>query len=131
MNIHTPERQPHESQAEYKERRLKSHAINKANRQIGQGGVSSRKQFRDSLRSSGNMGKRIRASDALMAAWASKRVTKAKLRDEHGAYTLVGRPYELDGIKPGPHEHEHSGSSDGVYVVQRKWLAGISAQRGY
>lgn len=75
--------------------------------------------------------KKTRAYVALMAAWAQKRVTKAAVRDEHGAYTLVGKPYELDGIKPGPHEHEHSGSSDGVYVVQRKWLAGISAQRGY
>jgi hypothetical protein len=73
----------------------------------------------------------LRAYRALMQAWAGRRVTKAKLREEHGAYTLIGGLYELDGIKPGPHEHEHSGSSDGVYVVQRKWLGGISAQRGY
>ena len=47
-----------------------------------------------------------RAYRALMAAWAAKRVTKAELRDEHGAYTLTGG-------------------------ARRKWLAGISAQRGF
>jgi hypothetical protein len=49
----------------------------------------------------------LRAFAALMAAWASKRVPKWKgERDEHGAFTRVG---------PGG----------------RKWLAGVSAQRGY
>lgn len=42
------------------------------------------------------------------------------LRDEHGAYTLVGQPvisFPADGV---------------VYVPpRRKWLAGISAQRGF
>lgn len=53
------------------------------------------------------------------------------LRDEHGAFTLIGCPYSLDGIKAGPHEHEIAGSTDGFYVVRRKWLGGVSAQRGF
>lgn len=56
----------------------------------------------------------IRAYVALMAAWAQKRVTKAPLRDEHGAYTVVGRKTASNGE-----------------TIKRMWLAGISAQRGY
>jgi hypothetical protein len=42
-----------------------------------------------------------------MAAWAQKRVVKWEgERDEHGAFTRVG-------------------------TAGKKWLAGISAQRGY
>jgi hypothetical protein len=105
-NIHIPQRLEGESFAAYRERRAESHAINKANRTIGQGGISSRKQYRDSMRSSGTMGKKTRAYVALCAAWAQKRVINWKgKRDEHGAYTQL-----------------RSG---------RKWLAGISAQRGY
>jgi hypothetical protein len=57
----------------------------------------------------------IRAYVALGAAWAAKRITKAKLRDGHGAYTLVGRGEMPNGITDG----------------RRIWLGGISAQRGY
>jgi hypothetical protein len=117
-NIHTPERQPGEDFAAYKERRAQSNAINRANRQIGRGGVSSRQQLRDSMRASGAMGKKTRAYVALTAAWASKVVPKWEgPRDEHGAYTVVGK--------------------DAVYAdasgraMRRKWLGGISAQRGY
>lgn len=59
-----------------------------------------------------------RAYVALCAAWAQKRITKAALRDEHGAYTLVGSEYI--GVDGGD-----------TYRPRRKWLAGISAQRGY
>lgn len=115
-NIHIPQRLEGESFDAYRERRAESHAINKANRTIGQGGISSRKQYRDSMRSSGTMGKKTRAYVALCAAWAQKRVINWKgKRDEHGAFTLVGRG-ELPGV-----------GIDG----RRVWLAGISAQRGY
>jgi hypothetical protein len=110
-NVHTPERLQGESFDAYKARRAQSHAINKANRTAGRGGVSSRQQLRDSMRASGAMGKKTRAYVALLAAWASKVVTKAKLRDEHGAYTEVGA---RDGLG-----------------MRRTWLGGISAQRGY
>lgn len=106
-NIHTPQRLEGESFSAYVMRRKQSHAINKAIRTAGNGGISSRKQLRDSMRASGTMGKRTRAYVALCAAWAAKRVPKWEgRRDEHGAYTVTG-----------------SGG--------RKWLAGVSAQRGY
>ena len=50
----------------------------------------------------------------LQNAWNRKRLQQQKklnhLRDEHGAYTLVGR---------------------NPFTPRRKWLAGISAIRGY
>jgi hypothetical protein len=58
----------------------------------------------------------MRAADALVAAWAQRRVTNWKgARDDAGAYTLVGRNAMPNGITDG----------------RRRWLAGISAQRGY
>lgn len=57
-----------------------------------------------------------------------------RLRDDHGAFTLIGRRYELEGVHPTSRESVLTGWVDGDnfgYTVQRKWLAGISAQRGY
>jgi hypothetical protein len=76
-----------------------------------------------------------RAYVALMAAWASKRITKTELRDEHGAYTCVGSTYEVEGMAPDT-DREHVTSSwvhgdDMGYTARRKWLAGVSAQRGH
>lgn len=76
-----------------------------------------------------------RAYEALLAAWAAKRVPKALFRDEHGAYTCVGGTYEVEGMAPDANR-EHVTSSwvhgeDMGYTARRKWLAGISAQRGY
>lgn len=101
------QRHQNESFADYKQRRAASNAEVKAYTRNLSGGINSRQQFRDSMRASGAMGKRIRAADALVAAWAQKRVPKWKgLTDEHGAYTVTGS-------------------------AGRKWLAGISAQRGF
>jgi hypothetical protein len=77
----------------------------------------------------------VRAFKALMDAAAQKRVTKAPLRDEHGAYTTVGRTYEIEGMAPDTNR-EHVTSSwvhgdDMGYTARRKWLAGISERRGY
>jgi hypothetical protein len=81
-----------------------------------------------------------RAYVALGAAWAQKRVTKAALRDGHGAYTLTGATYEMQAapgetIEPSSREHVFGGSFGNGghtdYTARRKWLAGISAQRGY
>lgn len=133
--LHQPERGENETFAEYKARRAASNKANRdAQRNPNHGLTGSRQQFRNSMRASGAMGKRIRASDALMAAWASKRVTKTALRDEHGALTLVGKPYELVNVHPTTREFVLSGGVDGddfFYTVQRKWLAGVSAQRGF
>lgn len=135
MNLHSPERQQGETQQKYRERRA---AARKAARAITGhglgGGVGSRQALRDEMRKSGTMGKRTRAYVALMAAWAAKRVTKAKLRDENGAITFVGKPYELIGVKPSSREFVIEGGSDHgerFYTVRRVWLAGVSAQRGY
>jgi hypothetical protein len=118
MSIHTPERLSGESFTDYKARRAASNAANKANRQIGQGGVSSRKQFRDAMRANGTMGRKVRVYVALTAAWAAKRVVKWDgERDEHGAFTRVGRDPWRTSKNDGSPRH--------------KWLAGISAQRGY
>lgn len=79
--------------------------------------------------------KKTRAYVALMAAWAQKRVVKWRgPRDDHGIVCLIGKPYELEGVHPTSRELVLEGWVEGEafgYTVQRKWLAGISAQRGY
>ena len=77
---------------------------------------------------------KTRAYVALMAAWASKRVTKAPLRDEHGAYTLIGSEYEVDGANPTSGEHvirRWKGPDEMGYTARRKWLGGVSERRGF
>lgn len=51
------------------------------------------------------------------------------LRDEHGAYTLTG----FGGMVPQIVGYESSGECivEMRDIPRRKWLAGISAQRGY
>jgi hypothetical protein len=59
---------------------------------------------------------------------------KHPLRDDHGAFCLTGKPYSLEGVHPTSREVVLTGWVDGEQfgnTVQRKWLAGISAQRGY
>lgn len=116
-SLHQPERGENESFADYKARRAASNlAVRESQRNPDHGLTGSREKFRDSMRESGTMGKRIRASDALMAAWAAKRVTNWKGgRDQAGAYTMVGGSIDRE---------------TGEYI-RRKWLAGISAQRGF
>lgn len=123
MNLYTPERLTGETQDQYRTRRAAGNAA--AKQMVGHhlsGGVSSRQQYRDSLRASGAMGKRTRAYKALMNATASKRVTKSPMRDKHGAYTLIGRP-----VKHGVADFK-GGTK---FLGRRMWLGGISAQRGF
>jgi hypothetical protein len=121
--MHSPARYENESFAAYKERRAKSNAA--AHRIAGHGlsgGINSRQRYRDDMRKSGTMGKRIRASDALMAAWAAKRITKAKRRDEKGAYTLTGRNLPVYGM--------HAWNRNvivGWTPGRRVWVGGVSA----
>jgi hypothetical protein len=137
--LHTPERHPAESKAQYRARRALSKAVGRHVADHGLNrGTSSREQLRDSMRRNGTMGLRTTASDALMAAWAAKRVPKWNgPREEHGAYTTVGSVYELegDGVEPSTREHVLGGGVGGglppSYTLRRKWLAGISAQRGF
>jgi hypothetical protein len=135
--IHTPERHPLESMEQYRARRRASKTAARRAMAVGlNGGINSRRQLRDDMRTSGTMGQRTRAYVALVAAWASKRETNWKgPRDEHGAYTCVGSMYAVIGMRPDE-SSEHvfeAGQDDGepFYTARRKWLAGISAQRGY
>lgn len=63
----------------------------------------------------------------LMKVWADKRAQKllrkstGTLRDQHGAFTLTGRPRGYGVLDTS--EREHTG--------RRIWLGGISAQRGF
>lgn len=65
---------------------------------------------------------------------------KHPLRDEHGAYTLTGGFYTIEGegVRPSSREHVLGGvfcgpgvDENSEYTARRKWLAGISAQRGF
>jgi hypothetical protein len=71
--------------------------------------------------------RKVRAYIALMAAWASKRITKAKHRDERGAFTFTGTADRYEWVVTD----ERDGSGYRQWIGRRKWLAGISAQRGY
>lgn len=69
-----------------------------------------------------------RAYEALMAAWASKRIVNWKgPRDEDGAYTVTGTADRHEWVETD----ERDGSGYQQWLGRRKWLAGISAQRGY
>lgn len=113
MNIHTPERQPGESQADHCARRALSKRINRNLRTVGLGdqhkAPSSREQLRDQQRKNGHL-RSGAYGQGLMNAWDRKREREQALgmrqTDDGGSYTLTGRP-------------------------RRVWLAGISAQRGY
>lgn len=118
MNIHTPERQPNESQAEYRARRALSHKRVKAMRCVGLGNQhkapSARQQLRDLQRRNGT----FKASTYGLGILQPQRRRNQhhmdflhRLRDESGAFTHVGR-------------HPITGA-------RRIWLGGISAQRGY
>lgn len=136
MSLHTPERLTGESFTDYKARRAASNQVGRdMQRDVNHGLANSRHNDRVAMRRSGTMGKRTRAYRALMAAWAQKRVPKWRgPRDDHGVVFLIGRPYELEGVHPTSRELVLEGWVDGDafgYKVQRKWLAGISAQRGY
>ena len=54
-NIHIPQRLENETFADYKVRRQQSNEANKLNSSLGKGGKTSRKEFRDYLRSEGKM----------------------------------------------------------------------------
>jgi len=72
--------------------------------------------------------------NAITAKAAAKLAQRPGLRDESGAYTCTGALLTLIDVQPGPGYHEAGGASgpDGFAVTcRRKWLAGISAQRGY
>ncbi len=67
--------------------------------------------------------------NAITAKAAAKLAQQPGLRDEHGAYTLTGFNGRLPTIV-GYDKHDEC-VIEMRDVPRRKWLAGISAQRGY
>ncbi len=140
MNLHTPERQQDESQADYRARQKASkrvvQAMTLAQDHKQRGLPSSRQQLRDEQRKNGH-GPRGIYADAIGWNAAKKRADLRevpKLRDEHGVITLTGVVCEFVDCKPDSRWYELGGSSgpDGFTKYARRiWLAGISAQRGY
>ncbi len=135
MNLHTPERGADETQAAYKLRRSLSRAAVRTMTLRGLGdqrkAPSSRQQLRDSQRANGN-GPRASFGPTLMKAFANLRAEAfptACPRDEFGAYTLTG----FHGALPSIVGYNDSGEGQVEMrdVPRRKWLAGISAQRGF
>jgi hypothetical protein len=137
-NVHTPERQPNESQAQYRERQARSRAIVKTMRKGPTQAPAINKldvsrfflgQHKNPVRNVPRRALRLRkfANAQWLSHWQPQvRARKHKqyahpLRDAHGAYTLAGRhpAYRLLDLTELPH------------MGRRVWLAGISAQRGY
>ncbi len=124
MNIHTPARQPNESQADYRARRA---ASNRANVQPSGGRQTSRELQREERRKNGHLrgtyGQGLRNHFNRKRVEAQKGVPRdpARLKqiDKHGFYTVTGAT-RMVIESPFPARME-----------RRKWLAGISAQRGY
>lgn len=120
MNLHTPERQPTESQADYRKRQqaskraVQAMTLSKIHKQHSL--PSQRQELRDAQRENNKAPRGIYA-DAIGWNAAKTRAEEIKGRtyhDENGAYTRVGRKLAFNGE-----------------TIRRMWLAGISAQRGY
>lgn len=114
MNLHTPERQENETQSEYRARRAQSKAITKAATHPVVGSQSSRARHRDQRRMNGSLkgmyGAGLMAHFNRLREQSMERV--GTQHDENGAYTLTGSACFITGER-------------------RKWLAGVSARRGY
>lgn len=140
--MHNPQRREGESQQQYRERQAQSRrAVERICAKAG-----SRPNVID-LRTLGKPAsstdrERARTKAEKPAApgpkFAKERHRKSRssyFTDKHGAYTLVGSTYEVAGMAPDTdREHVTSSWVDGPdmgYTARRKWLAGISAQRGY
>ena len=135
--IHAPERQAGESMQAYRLRRAASKAAVRSMCAVGKsGGQTSREKQRDDKRKAGTLrgvfglgliaaSARARADD--MARQHRRDASgHTKLRDEHGAYTCVGPMFYAPGAADDARHHDCFNG-----FVRHKWLAGISAQRGY
>ncbi|WP_128000382.1 hypothetical protein [Piscinibacter defluvii] len=72
--------------------------------------------------------------EAAEKSWSNRSMSRP--RDAHGAVTLVGKEFELVGVKPTSRDYVLGGGTafDGepeYFYCRRIWLAGVSAQRGY
>lgn len=118
--LHDPVRGPNETQQEYRERQRASRKQAKSLRLQGIGtqrkAPSSRDQLRDSQRRNAHLsgGSFGRGLDNKWNREAAERQLRLPYhRDEYGAFTIVGKRDFTQNL--------HG----------RKWLAGISAQRGF
>lgn len=141
MELHRPERQAHETQADYRARRLQSkHRVQLATRTgpfSTSGGISSREALRNEQRKNGHL-KGVYGAGILAAAARKQRDNLdrngAHLRDKNGALTVTGGFTCFVDAEPGTRYFEFGGISSPTGFtkhVRRIWLAGISAQRGY
>lgn len=137
IDLHAPQRQPGESQADYRQRRAASKAYTASLRCAGQGGgTSSRKQLRDSQRANGRL-VGVYGQGLLQAQRRrnqQRQQAQGGPRDEHGAFTLTGALACFVDIDPGPRWCKTAGYTTPRGFgseARRMWLAGISAQRGY
>jgi hypothetical protein len=128
QHLHNPARLPGESQADYRKRRAasKAHADRITCKGLGNQRriQSAREALRDKQRANGRGPRGVYGIGLLELQRRRnlKRIadtTPQHLRDEHGTFTLTGAA-RLVIESPFPARME-----------RRKWLAGISAQRGY
>lgn len=133
-NLHTPERQPHETQADYRARQVASKTATRAATHSGQGQgkATSRQLQRDAARKNG----RLHGTYGLGLVQPQRRRNQQRmallhtLRDKHGAITLTGGRCQFMWVPYDPRWYQMAGSQD-EWFGRRIWLAGISAQRGY
>lgn len=140
MNQFTPQRLANESQHEYQARRAHAKQAVRAMRCVGLGDQrkesSQREQTRDAARRRGTL-KGHYGSDIVSAQSTRNQMRGEaihKLRDDRGAYTLTGSEFSVFGMTAGAEVHVTSAGQDHgepFYTGRRKWLAGVSAQRGY
>lgn len=140
-HLHNPARLPGESQADYRKRRAasKAHADRITCKGLGNQRrmPGNRESLRNSQRANGR-GPRAVYGLGLLEPQRQRNLkriadtTPQHLRDDHGTFTLTGAAHHghrgliqamrLDHPTLGPRS---------VWAGRRKWLAGISAQRGY
>lgn len=127
--LHAPQRIEGESLSAYRSRRAASH---KEAARILRGTTLSPLGYAALGNPPGRTDKRRALAKAKRPAPTQPKFDKPRvhkqhkhpLRDEHGAYTLVGRTEILDVNEDGSFRDSFPGP-------RRKWLGGISAQRGY
>lgn len=137
--LHAPARQPGETQAAYRLRRAASALIARTARAEARNdrtSPSSRAQLRDLQRRNGSLeagafGRGLATARARKQLDALQRKHRHTPRDEHGAVTQTGAVTNFVDVPRDPRWVEHGASSDGCWHGRRKWLAGVSAQRGY
>lgn len=139
-NLHTPERQPDETLAQYRARQAASREATRVLTLAGLGqhrnSPSSRERQRDAARQAGRGPRGSYGLGLLQPERRRQQQRMARLhpRDENGAVTLTGSTTLFEDATPGPGWFELGGSSSPAgftKTARRIWLAGISAQRGF